>query len=97
MLQKHKRRLSIGLMLSTKMLQHYFHQTKQLDLAQATYHTQSSSHRHEPLLLLVCVRVTAQDMCSLAVTSLRHLIRKSDISESLAKWHIVILLIQMSL
>jgi hypothetical protein len=65
-----------------KMLQHYFYQTKKLGLAQQTYHTHSRPLTDTSSFFFVCVRLTAQDMGSLTVTSLRNLVRKSDISKS---------------
>jgi hypothetical protein len=81
--QKHKLQPAISLKWSTEMLQQYFYQKK---TRFSTYHTQASS------FFCVFERLTAQDTCSLTVTSLSHLVRKSFF-----KWHIVSLLAQMYL
>jgi len=66
------------------MLQHYFYQTKEQGLALPTYHTHIHSRPHTDTssFFFVCVLLIAQDRCSFTFTSLRHLVRKSDIAKS---------------
>jgi len=82
--QKYKLQLAIGLMLSTKKCYSSISvkQRNWVQHNQLTTHTHTFDFTQTRALSSSCVYVWQHKTCSLTVTSLRHLVRKSDISKN---------------